>query len=164
MDCSPPGSSLSMEFSRREHQSGLPFPSTGKNSYYSILQIRTLRLTGTNSQELSWDVTRAARQQADCLLPGQPVLTGSDHPGQRDWLVGSPAPDTAPAQVAAGRMSDGWINIKQLQPPRNFSPLQIHITLYNVKREAVQFLGGIRPLKCLRLAQEQEGRRLECLL
>ena len=84
IDCSPPGSSLSMEFSRQEHQSGLPFPSTGKNSYYSILQIRTLRLTGTNSQELRWDVTQAARQQADCLLPGQPVLTGSDHPGQRD--------------------------------------------------------------------------------
>ena len=29
MDCSPPGSSLSMEFSRQEYWSGLPFPSPG---------------------------------------------------------------------------------------------------------------------------------------
>ena len=29
IDCSPPGSSLSMEFSRQEYWSGLPFPSPG---------------------------------------------------------------------------------------------------------------------------------------
>ena len=29
MDCSPPGSSLSMEFSRQDYCSGLPFPSPG---------------------------------------------------------------------------------------------------------------------------------------
>ena len=62
-------------------------------------------------------------------------------------------------------MSDGWINVKQLQPlskelqPTSYS----HNSLYKVKRKAVQFLGGIKPLKCLRLAQEWEGR-LECLL
>ena len=32
MDCSPPGSSLSMEFSRQEYWSGLPFPPPGNIS------------------------------------------------------------------------------------------------------------------------------------
>ena len=81
VDCSPPGSPLSMEFSRQEYWSTLPFPSPGNlpNPGIKPASYLPLALPGNPIQVISESESEVAQfcptlcDLLDCSLPGSSI-------------------------------------------------------------------------------------------